>query len=85
MQNVKPKERSNSAKALSAKDNVFDIQGAKRSQANKEMSKEVQDLTKGRLGKDKKLRAEIKNSEKLKKDFQRTLRSNDLLLKESGG
>lgn len=42
-------------------------------------------LTKGLLGKDKKLRAEIITTSKLKKDFERSLRTNDLLLKESSG
>jgi len=47
--------------------------------------KGAEELTKGRLGKDKKLKAEIKTAEKIKKEFYKTLRHNDLLLKESGG
>jgi len=42
-------------------------------------------LTKGHLGRDKKLKAEIKTTERSKNEYFKTLRQNDLLLKESGG
>jgi len=48
-------------------------------------AKEAEKLTKGHLGRDKKLRAEIKSTERNKNDYYKTLRQNDLLLKESGG
>ncbi len=48
-------------------------------------AKKAEELTKGYLGKDKKLKAEIKTTEKIKNDFYKSLRHNDLLLKESGG
>ena len=47
--------------------------------------KEAEKLTKGHLGRDKKLKAEIKSTERVKNDYYKTLRQNDLLLKESGG
>ena len=47
--------------------------------------KEQNPLTKGHLGRDRKLNAEIRTAERIKKEYERTLRQNDLLLKESGG
>ena len=46
---------------------------------------EVQKLTKGVLGKDKKLRAQIKTTAYLKKETKKNLRNNDLLLPEGSG
>lgn len=50
-----------------------------------EIDDRIDKLLKGRLGQDKKLKAEIKNIGKAKKDFERNLKQNDLLLKESAG
>lgn len=47
--------------------------------------KPKKDLIKGHLGKDKKLKSKILETSKLQKEFVKSLKSNDMLLKESSG
>lgn len=53
--------------------------------AQQEQDEILTKLLKGRLGQDKKLKAEIKNIGRAKKEYDRNLKQNDLLLKESAG
>ena len=46
---------------------------------------ELNHLIRGRFGNDKKLNAELRTMSKAKREFEKNLRQNDLLLKESGG
>jgi hypothetical protein len=47
--------------------------------------KPKKDLIKGHLGQDKKLKSKIFETSKLKKEFVKSLKSNDMLLKDSSG